>query len=90
MDSQSKGTYTYIADVVDYKEGRLFAEMRNRFKEGDVLQVLSPTDTFGKEFTVKNLTDSKGESTQDAKLVQEIYQMDSPYTLKKGDYLRRK
>lgn len=90
LDSQSKGTYTYIADVVDYKEGRLFAEMRNRFKEGDVLQVLSPTDTFGKEFTVKNLTDSKGESTQDAKLVQEIYQMDCPYTLKKGDYLRRK
>ena len=90
LDSQSKGTYTYIADVVDCKEGRLFAEMRNRFKEGDVLQVLSPTDTFGKEFTVKNLTDSKGESTQDAKLVQEIYQMDCPYTLKKGDYLRRK
>ena len=90
LDSQSKGTYTYIADVVDYKDGRLFVEMRNRFKEGDVLQVLSPTDTFGKEFTVKNLTDSKGESTQDAKLVQEIYQMDCPYTLKKGDYLRRK
>lgn len=90
LDSQSKGTYTYIADVVDCKEGRLFAEMRNRFKEGDVLQVLSPTDTFGKEFTVKNLTDSKGESTQDAKLVQEIYQMDCPYVLKKGDYLRRK
>lgn len=90
LDSQSKGTYTYIADVVGYKEGRLFAEMRNRFKEGEVLQVLSPTNTFGKEFTVKNLTDSKGESTQDAKLVQEIYQMDCPYTLKKGDYLRRK
>ena len=90
QDSQSKGAYTYIADAVDCQDGRLTVEMRNRFKEGDVLEVLSPGDTFGKEFTVKNICNSKGERVEDAKLVQEIYQMDCPFTLRKGDYLRRK
>lgn len=90
LDSQSKGEYVYIADVVDWHEGRLRVEMRNRFKAGDVLEVLSPTATFGESFEVRNVTDSKGNDVEDAKLVQEIYQMDCPFRLQKGDYLRRK
>ncbi len=89
-DSQSKGNYTYIADVVDYKDGFVYAEMRNRFKTGDVLQILSPDGNFNKEFIVENMLDSKNNETQDAKLVQEIYKIPCPYAVKKGDYLRRK
>jgi hypothetical protein len=63
--------------------------MRNRFKQGDVLEVLSPEDTFGKRFIAEEIYDSKGERTDDAKLVQEIYKIKCPFTLKKGDYLRR-
>ncbi|MBR4942717.1 MAG: U32 family peptidase C-terminal domain-containing protein [Clostridia bacterium] len=89
-DSQSKGDYAYIADVVDGGNGVVIAEMRNRFKKGDVLEVLSPDENFGKTFVVEDLRDSKGAETDDAKLVQEHYTMSCPYTLHKGDYLRRK
>lgn len=89
-DSQSKGEYTYIADVLGYENGRVIAEMRNRFKAGDCLEVLSPDGNFGKTFTVTEITDSKGQAVEDAKLVCEHYFIACPYTLKAGDYLRRK
>lgn len=90
QDSQSKGDYTYIADVVEGGNGRVKVEMRNRFKEGDILEVLSPDDHFGKSFTVSQVCDSKGERTDDCKRVQEIYTIKCPYLLKQGDFLRRK
>lgn len=89
-NSQSKGDAIYIADIVGCADGFVFAEMRNRFKKGDVLEVLSPDDNFSKSFTADEIFDSKGEATDDAKLVQEIYKIKCPYTLKEGDYLRRK
>ncbi len=89
-DSQSKGDYIYIADVVGCEDGYVLAEMRNRFKAGDVLEVLSPGEQFGKSFQVEEIFDSHGEPTDDAKLVQEIYKIKCPHTLREGDYLRRK
>ena len=89
-DSQSKGDYVYIADVVDSKDGFVYAEMRNRFKQGDVLEVLSPDNNFEKVFTVEEMYDSKEEETMDAKRVQEIYKIKCPFILHQGDYLRRK
>lgn len=89
-DSQSRGDYTYIADVVGGENGYVLAEMRNRFKKGDLLEVLSPTENFGKTFVAGEIYDSKGEPTDDAKLVQETYKIACPYGLNKGDYLRRK
>ena len=35
QDSISKGEYTYIADVLSYKDGNAEVEMRNRFKTGE-------------------------------------------------------
>ena len=89
-DSQSRGDYVYIADVKGSENGFVFAEMRNRFKKGDVLEVLSPDENFGKTFTVDEVYDGKGEETDDCKLVQEIYRIRCPYQVKQGDYLRRK
>lgn len=89
-DSQSKGEYTYIADVTGSENGYTYAQMRNRFYTGDVLEVLSPDGNFKKSFTVGELETSKGEKTNDGKLVCETYKMACPYDLKKGDFLRRK
>ena len=89
-DSQSKGEYVYIADVVKSENGYVFAEMRNRFKKGDVLEVLSPTNTCGKTFIANEIYTSQGVETDDAKLVQAIYRIACPYDLKQGDYIRRK
>jgi putative protease len=54
-DSQSKGEYIYIADVLGSADGFVSVEMRNRFKEGDVLEVLSPSDSFNQIITVSKL-----------------------------------
>lgn len=89
-DSQSKGEYTYIADVISSENGVALVQMRNRFKVGDVLEVLSPDNNFQKTFKVESAVDSKGNATEDCKLVQELYKIPCPYTLNKGDYLRRK
>ena len=89
-DSQSKGDYVYIADVLKSENGYVFAEMRNRFKKGDELEILSPTDACGKTFIANEIYTSKGEETEDAKLVQEVYRIACPYELKQGDYIRRK
>ena len=89
-DSQSKGDCVYIADVLGMDGEYVLAEMRNRFRQGDKLEVLSPGEQFGKSFLVEEMYDSKGERTEDGKLVQEIYKIKCPYMLEKGDYLRRR
>ena len=89
-DSSSKGEYTYIADVIGSGDGYISVEMRNRFKVGDCLEVLSPSEHFKRSFTVENMYDLQGEKIDDAKLVQGVYKIECPFALQKGDYLRRK
>lgn len=89
-DSSSKGEYTYIADVMGSGDGYISVEMRNRFKVGDCLEVLSPSEHFKRSFTIENMYDLQGEKIDDAKLVQGVYKIECPFALKKGDYLRRK
>ena len=89
-DNKTEGTCDFIAVVTEYKDGRAFAEMRGRFYEGDILEVLSPTDAFLKEVKVKDLRDASGQPQPDAKRVQEIYSFECPFELHEGDILRRR
>ncbi|MBQ9081772.1 MAG: U32 family peptidase [Clostridia bacterium] len=89
-DTQTKGDSEYIANVLGWENGIATVEMRNRFKTGDVLEVLSPTENFGKRFSVGEIFDSTGNATDDAKLVQERYAFQTDIPLKTGDFLRRK
>ncbi len=89
-DSQTKGDCDYIANVLGGGDGFIIAEMRGRFKTGDVLEVLSPTQNFGKSFTVETAFTSAGEQVNDCKLVQERYKLSCPYALSEGDILRRR
>jgi len=88
-DSMPVQTAVFIAKVVeDAKDGFVKVEMRNRFKVGDELQVLSPDDNFLKTIKISKIINEKGEIIDDAKRVQEIVQINCPYNLKKGDILR--
>lgn len=89
-DSQTKGDCDYIANVLGSADGYITAEMRGRFKVGDRLEALSPTDHFLKSFTVEQVYDGKGEQVTDCKLVQEKYKIKCPYPLQAGDILRRR
>jgi len=88
-DSMPVQTAVFIAKVVeDEKDGFVKVEMRNRFKVGDILEILSADDTFLKTIKIEKIIDSKGEQIDDAKRVQEVVTINSPYHLKAGDILR--
>ncbi len=87
--SQTAGSCDFIGVVRACADGRLTLEMRSRFYAGDLLEVLSPDENFGKTFPVASLVGPDG-PTDDAKLVQGLYTMDSPYPLSAGDILRRR
>lgn len=89
-DSQAKGDCDYIANVLGGGEGKAQVEMRGRFKVGDVLEVLSPTQNFGKRFTVERALNAAGEDVTDCKLVQEHYTINCPFNLSAGDILRKR
>ncbi len=88
--SQSKGDCVYIADVLSWADGYAVVEMRNRFKQGDVLEVLSPKDGFLHSVTVEEIYTQDGEQTDDAKLVCHRYKINCPVEVFEGDYLRRR
>lgn len=83
-------THEFMAVVCSCENGKVCVEMRNRFFEGDELEVLSPDENFNKKVIVKNLTTEKGEKVEDAKAVQENYIFDCELKLKSGDILRKK
>lgn len=89
-DSQAKGDCDYIGNVLGYEGGFALIEMRGRFRAGDTLEVLTPTENFGKSFVVCEVYDSKGEPAGDCKRVQEIYRVKCPYALSAGDIVRRR
>ena len=89
-DSQSSGTRQFIANVIgDYNGEYFIVQMRNRFKKGDVLEVLSPSENFNKTFVVDKVTSEDGEVVEDAKLVQQTLRVYADLNLKAGDILRR-
>ena len=63
--------------------------MRNRFRRGDELEILSPSDSFGRRFTVEEMRGEDGESVADAKLVQQRLRIFCPHELCAGDILRK-
>ncbi len=91
-DSQSKGTHKFIATVLEGNADSEYAviEMRNRFKVGEKLEVLSPTDSFNKIITVNKMQDEKGNLIEDAKIVQQKIRLYTEIPLSAGDILRVK
>ena len=88
-DTQSSGERQFIAVVEDCANGFITVEMRNRFKVGDELEVLSPSENFNKKFVVTEIFDEEGNSVTDAKIVQQKLKIACPYVLYEGDILRR-
>ena len=88
-EGQSPEKYVFTAVVQNYANGVATVEMRNRFRTGDVVTVLSPNaDIAYKSFTIGAIVDTvQNAVTDDAKYVQRIYTIDCPYALEQGDIL---
>ena len=83
-------TAEFVAKVVeDSKNSMVKIEMRNRFKIGDELEILSPNDSFLRKIVIEKIIDDKGQEIEDCKRVQDIVTINCPYQLKEGDILRR-
>ena len=89
--SRAIQSHEFCAYVTGYDEqkGVAIIEQRNRFVEGDELEVLSPSDTFNKKIKVQNLINEKGEEVKDAKFVQQKLYLQTDLKLKAGDILRK-
>ena len=88
-EGQSPEKYVFTAVVQNCANGVATVEMRNRFRTGDVVTVLSPNaDIAYKSFTIGAIVDTvQNAVTDDAKYVQRIYTIDCPYALEQGDIL---
>ena len=62
--------------------------MRNRFKVGDILEVLSPSQSFNMQVEVCKIEDENGNAVEDAKLVQQKLKLYTSVELHEGDILR--
>ena len=87
--SQQAGDREFVAIVQGYENRRVFVEMRNRFYEGDTLEILTPSQYFGCKTVVSDLREEDGTPCSDAKKVQGRYSFSCSIPLHEGDILRR-
>ena len=89
---QGKGqvaeSYEFIALVLEYTQNYAIVEMRNRFKQGNEIEILSPYSK-GQKFIIDEIYLEDGTQTDDAKLVQHHYKISVPFKVYPGDILRK-
>src|SRR5574344_1857074 len=71
------------------KDGKVLVEMRNRFKVGDKLEIISKNETFGKQIIVESIVDLQGNTVLDADKVQQQLYINCDLPLEPLDILRR-
>lgn len=88
-EGQSPEKYIFTAVVLSYANGVATVEMRNRFRSGDTLTILSPCDEANKRtFEVGTITHVDDNTlTDDAKLVQHTYSFAIPHPVQIGDLI---
>ena len=79
----------YSADIVSIENGRAEIILKNKFREGDVLEAVTPSGA-DISFAVANITDENGESLPDAPVPTRTYFIDCPDGLSAGDILRKR
>ena len=89
-EGRPTATHAFVALVTGYSDGWAEVEMRNRFAEGDELEVLSPNDTFGKKVIIGEMIDEHGERVSVADKVQAKLRLRTPLPLREYDILRKK
>lgn len=87
--AKPRQTHELCAVVLRNCEDGVLIEQRGRFNAADVLEVLSPHETFLQTLTPV-MTDEEGNVVTDAKLVQQKLLLKTDIPLKAGDMLRKK
>lgn len=88
--SKPRQNYDFIAIVTESREDGFVVEMRNRFRKGDVLEVLSPGEHHNARLIVGDMLDEDGNAIEDVMNVQQKVLIKSDLKLTPGDMLRKK
>lgn len=88
--SKPRQTYEFAALVLEGFDGGAVVEMRNRFRIGDKLELLSPGEFHNSLIAVDKMEDTDGNTVRDAFLVKQKLRLYTDIPLKKGDILRKK
>lgn len=89
--SQPKSDFEFCAQVLGFENGRIVVEQRNRFFEGDELELLSADNSIcNAKIKVVDLRDSLGNAVFDAKGVQQILNFKTDFKALPLDILRKK
>ncbi len=88
-ESKPAQAYDFMGLVVDRFDGGVVVEMRNRFKVGDELEILSPASCHNQLLTVESMTDENGTLVFDALRVQQRLKIHTDLALEVGDMLRK-
>ena len=88
--SLPESSYDFVAIVLeDSVNGKAKVEMRNRFKLGETLELLTP-NRLGVNVAIEGIVDEQGQELDDCKIVQQKVFVKTKESLKKNDILRRK
>ena len=79
----------FMAIVQDVKPGKILIEQRNKFAKGDFLEILSPSNIFGKSVLVDKMYDEQGNEVIEAKAVQQKLWIETDLAFQIGDILRK-
>jgi U32 family peptidase len=87
--SAQETTHEFIGIVQSYEPGRAVVEMRNRFAQGETVEITGPTSQT-RTLTISNLLDSAGLPINEAIRVQEHVSFDVPFPVEPHSLVRRK
>ena len=79
----------FMAIVLKTEPGRILVEQRNKFAMGDRLEILSPSESFGKSIELTKMEDENGNPVAEAKSVQQKLWIYTNLPLCEGDILRK-
>ncbi len=79
----------FMAIVQDVKKGAILVEQRNKFAVGDELEILSPSNIFGKILKINKMYDENGNLVSEAKMVQQKLWIETELEFEVGDILRK-
>lgn len=71
------------------KEGYALVEMRNKFKVGDEVEVLSPNDTFNKRFVIEEIRNKDFYEMNECNKIMDTVYIKTNLLLKEWDILRK-
>ena len=84
-------SHDFIGIVVeDSHDGKVLIEMRNKFVRGDILEILSPSESFNKQIVVDKVEDEEGNILEIINKVQSKVYIFTDAKLHKNDIIRRK